>query len=113
MYFSRGNSITNEANKIGRYAGPALPSPIFNETNQMTLHFVSDQLVSGKGFDISYCSNEAGCGGDLSGTHGNVYMTGFPVVRFIIYLNVFLVNDWQISEFSTSRFFTPPVFLPI
>ena len=93
MYFSRGNSITNEANKIGRYAGPALPSPIFNETNQMTLHFVSDQLVSGKGFDISYCSNEAGCGGDLSGTHGNVYMTGYPVVRFIIYLNVFLVND--------------------
>ena len=103
MFFSRGNSITNEANKIGRYAGPALPSPIFNETNQMTLHFVSDQLVSGKGFDLSYCSNEAGCGGDLSGTHGNVYMTGYPVVRFLIYLNVFIVNDLKENKCRTSK----------
>ena len=67
-------------NKLGRYAGPALPNPLFPETNQLLLNFQTDQLVSGKGFDISYASNAAGCGGELSGTHGNVYLTGYPQV---------------------------------
>ena len=82
MYFyhflSTGTAIVAD-NKLGRYAGNALPEPLWPEVNQMLLHFVSDQLVSGKGFDISYTSSESGCGGDLSGTHGNSYgPAGYP-----------------------------------
>jgi len=71
-------SAINADNKLGRFAGNALPDPLFPETNQMLLHFVTDQLVSGKGFDVSYCSDPNGCGGDLSGTHGNMYLSGYP-----------------------------------
>ncbi|CBY40558.1 unnamed protein product, partial [Oikopleura dioica] len=73
------NSTTIQAsNFIGRYHGNRLPSPIFPNTNSVLLHFVSDQLVSGRGFDISYAANIQGCGGNLTGTHGNVYLTGYP-----------------------------------
>ena len=80
--FSVGSAI-NADNKLGRYAGNALPDPLFPETNQMLLNFVTDQLVSGKGFDVSYCSNPDGCGGDLSGTHGNMYLSGYPQVIWL------------------------------
>ena len=46
----------------------------------MLLKFKSDQLVSGKGFDLSYTSNPSQCGGNLTGTHGNVYMSFYPEV---------------------------------
>ena len=78
--FSSGNSVI-ESNKIGRYCGDTIPNPIFPEnTNQMLLKFRSDQLVSGKGFDLSYTSNQQQCGGNLTGTHGNVYMSYWPEV---------------------------------
>ena len=49
----------------------------------MLLNFKSDQLVSGKGFDLSYTANEQQCGGNLTGTHGNVYMSFWPQVHWI------------------------------
>ena len=83
--FSSGNSVI-ESNKIGRYCGDTIPNPIFPEnTNQMLLKFRSDQLVSGKGFDLSYTSNQQQCGGNLTGTHGNVYMSYWPEVRSMIH----------------------------
>ena len=77
--FSKGSAIA-EQNKIAQYCGDTIPNPIFPEnTNQALLNFRSDQLVSGKGFDLSYTSNPSQCGGNLTGTHGNVYMSWYPM----------------------------------
>ena len=78
--FSKG-TVVNSANKLGKFCGDTLPMPLFpDNTNQMLLKFKSDQLVSGSGFDLSYTSNPAQCGGNLTGTHGNVYMSYYPEV---------------------------------
>ena len=80
MLFSKG-TVVNSGNLLGKYCGDTLPAPLFpTNTNQMLLKFKSDQLVSGKGFDLSYTSNPSQCGGDLTGTHGNVYMSFYPGV---------------------------------
>ncbi|XP_069504454.1 cubilin [Ambystoma mexicanum] len=63
---------------LGKYCGSAIPSPIFPNNHVLHLHFVSDILHSGSGYDITWTSSPTGCGGVLYGDHGSFTSPNYP-----------------------------------
>uniref|UniRef100_A0A3Q2Q6B5 Metalloendopeptidase n=1 Tax=Fundulus heteroclitus TaxID=8078 RepID=A0A3Q2Q6B5_FUNHE len=50
------------ASTLGRFCGTKTPAPVISSSNQMFLHFLSDNSVQKRGFQASYRSE---CGGSL------------------------------------------------
>lgn len=63
---------------IGIFCGPVVPLPIRSLGNQIYLKFISDQLTSFKGFEITWDSTLTGCGGRLTGVNGSISSPNYP-----------------------------------
>ena len=54
--FSGANSTTS----VAKLCGSTLPNPIFLNTSSARLHFVTDDSVTHRGYDITYISSPTG-----------------------------------------------------
>ncbi|KAK9396207.1 cubilin [Crotalus adamanteus] len=64
---------------LGKYCGNTVPNPIFPKNHVIYLHFKSDHLLSHEGYEITWTSSSAACGGILYGESGSVASPEYPV----------------------------------
>ncbi|XP_061178089.1 cubilin-like [Saccostrea echinata] len=63
---------------LGRFCGPQIPGPLSSTQNMMTVRFVTDGSTHNTGFQASYTSTAAGCGGMLTDPTGSISSPGHP-----------------------------------
>ncbi|XP_053120680.1 cubilin [Hemicordylus capensis] len=63
---------------LGKYCGHTLPSPVFPKNHVVYLRFKSDVLISYEGYEITWTSSPAGCGGTLYGETGSLASPEYP-----------------------------------
>ncbi|XP_063003684.1 cubilin [Elgaria multicarinata webbii] len=63
---------------IGRYCGTASPGTIQSGSNQLLIHFYSDQFLQGDGFSATWTSDSLGCGGILHSESGTISSPQWP-----------------------------------
>ncbi|KAL0271771.1 UNVERIFIED_CONTAM: hypothetical protein PYX00_008763 [Menopon gallinae] len=63
---------------IGRFCGSNIPRQILSQSNNLYLEFGSDNLDSGRGFQIFWDGSIKGCGGTLTGPAGSIISPNYP-----------------------------------
>merc|ERR1712136_69158 len=72
-YVNVYDGIDTSAPLIGKYCGSVAPDLILSTSNSMTIEFITDDLVTGDGFEASYRAQTGpleGCGGTLTDMSG-------------------------------------------
>ena len=64
---------------LERFCGETKTSHVLSSSNEILLHFASDESVTGHGFHLSYEGVIADCGGILTDSHGTISSPGFPL----------------------------------
>ncbi|KAH8276594.1 hypothetical protein KR044_004736, partial [Drosophila immigrans] len=72
------NGISNASALIGRFCGTNIPRRLPSFSNQMYVHFHSNDVRSGRGFRLSWRTLANGCGGILAGDVGVITSPNYP-----------------------------------
>ncbi len=64
---------------IGRYCGNQVPSRVTSFSNQLYLHFRSDNSVSARGFEAFWDGTATGCGGVITSATGSLASPNYPM----------------------------------
>lgn len=72
------NGSSSSSPLLGKYCSNLLPNPIFSQSNELYLHFHSDDSDTHHGYEIIWASSPTGCGGTLLGNEGILANPGFP-----------------------------------
>nr|XP_039268068.1 cubilin-like [Styela clava] len=57
---------------------PQIPMHVTSSSSLMTVRFITDALVSGRGFHASFEEKAGGCGGSLTSTSGTITSPNYP-----------------------------------
>lgn len=77
-YLEVRNGSTADAPLLGKFCGSTVPSPVFPQSNELYLRFISDFSHALDGFEATWTSSPQGCGGTLFGDHGSFASPNFP-----------------------------------
>ncbi|CAM9531973.1 unnamed protein product [Lampetra fluviatilis] len=77
-YLEVHNGSDATAPSLAKLCGAGLPDPVFPHADVLFLHFVSDFSLALNGYEITWTSSPAGCGGILHGDHGSFTSPDFP-----------------------------------
>nr|CAA09096.1 hypothetical protein [Mus musculus] len=72
------NGSSSSSPLLGKYCSNLLPNPIFSQSNELYLHFHSDDSDTHHGYEIIWASSPTGCGRTLLGNEGILTNPGFP-----------------------------------
>ncbi|NXH11671.1 CUBN protein, partial [Bucco capensis] len=68
----------HEAPLRGRYCGSALPHPVTSFGNALVVNFISNNLVTARGFHATYTASSSSCGGTFHMERGAFSSPGYP-----------------------------------
>ncbi|KAG7527098.1 cubilin [Solea senegalensis] len=67
-----------QAPSIGRYCGSEVPHPVTSFSNSLVVNFISDSVISRKGFRATYTTSTSSCGGELVMESGAFNSPNYP-----------------------------------
>ncbi|XP_078278371.1 cubilin [Rhinoraja longicauda] len=74
----RSSAPLTSHGRIERYCGENPPTTMYTTDNQLFVHFISDGINEGHGFNFTYKASSLECGGELTAGSGTINSPNYP-----------------------------------